>query len=158
MERLDIPGKVTTLEELTNVVRTNAKLSQQGVDKLGANLLRAIVGRSIVSMAALTKTVLAEYQASVRTSGGLILVYATSPVTVNNETQGAYMTLRVDDAEVMTTGIGTTAGLGANVCLTWFGDLPAGQHTFKLFGQATNATYGSATADGALYVVELLKG
>lgn len=158
MERLDLPSVSQPVEDLAASSLVNAKLIQQGIDRLGVNLLKAVTSRAAVGMAALTKTALPDFQASVRTSGGLIVVYAASYVTMNNETQGAYLTLRVDDLEVMTTGLGTNAGLSATVPLLWVGELPAGQHTFKLFGQATNATYGLASADSTMYVIELMRG
>jgi hypothetical protein len=158
MERLEIPGSTATPEDLAAALRTNSRVLQEGLDRVGFNLLKAITTRTLTSMAASTKTVLDDLQCSVRTSGGLIVVYADVYIAVNNETQGAYLTLRVDDEEVKTSGLGTDAGLGATVPLMWMKEMPAGQHTFKLWGQATNATYGNANADSVLYVLELMRG
>jgi hypothetical protein len=158
MERLEIPGSTATPEDLASALRTNSRVLQEGLDRVGYNLLKVITTRTLTTMAALTKTMLDDLQCSVRTSGGLIVVYADVYVTINNETQGAYVTLRVDDEEQKTSGIGTNAGLSATVPLMWMKEMPAGQHTFKLWGQATNATYGSASADSVLYVLELMRG
>lgn len=159
MERLEVPSSAAETESAIKALVANTKTLQAGLDRVTVNILRAISTTTAQALSgATTVTKHPDLQCSVRTSGGTVLVYGAAYFTAAAETQGMYLKLLVDEADEQTAGHGTTAGLGTTLSVLWFKELPAGQHTFKLAGQATNATMGLAAAPSVLYVVELMRG
>ena len=160
MDRLDIPSTQASPQDLATIQTTNAKLVQQGLDKLGANLLLNKVSRVAQAVSSTTYVKLTEWQAQVVTSGGLIAIWWESYLKYDGA-GNLNIQLLIDDLPVKTVaGLGLTGNSVVQSPLTWVGQLNAGSHTIK-FQALVNAgtqTVGNASSDSTLYVVELLKG
>ena len=159
MERLDLPSVAQPVEDLAATSLVNAKMIQQGIDRLGVNLLVATKSREAITVGT-TYIKLPAFQSSVRTSGGLIAVLANVAAAGVSSTHGSYLQLLVDDVEVDVAVMGMLNDLRLMLPLVWVGVLPAGQHTFKLYGRSNADTtiFGTTDADNTMYVVELMRG
>lgn len=160
MDRLNVVAPNATLEELTKAMVQNTKLTQQGTDKLGVNLLAAIHSTTSQAVTAVVAapTKLTDFQSSVPTSGGLIHYSATINAQVNNI--NGYIQLLVDDAVVMVKSLVSTASVAGEIPFNWFGNLNKGQHTFKMYAYVSGGTMtiNSSVESSDAFIVEFLKG
>ena len=79
MDRLSIPSSQADQQGLLKAVLENTKATQQGVDKLGVNLLASIhsITSQAVTAVVAAPVKLTDFQSSVVTSGGVIHYSAT---------------------------------------------------------------------------------
>lgn len=159
MDRLDLISPDSDLKATVKTLLTNSKVTQQGIDLLGVNLLKAIQVSTSQAVTSTSYVPVDGFQSSVRTSGGLVLYAATLAVSITGQT--GLVQLLVDDLPVFTKCFGDSGvGLGEIVIL-WFGALNAGQHTFKLNAKVDGGTLTFSQAIAGTcdaYIVEFLKG
>ncbi len=98
MDRLSIPSSQADQQALLKSVLENTKITQQGVDKLGVNLLQGVKSRVAQTVSSTTYVKLTEFQAAFVTSGGLILIVFSPIVAYNALTLSVQ--IQVDDASV----------------------------------------------------------
>ena len=160
MDRLSIPSSQADQQGLLKAVLENTKATQQGVDKLGVNLLASIhsITSQAVTAVVASPVKLTDFQSSVVTSGGVIHYSATINAQINNI--NGYVQLLVDDAVVMVKSLVSTASVASEIPFNWFGELNKGQHTFKLYAYVSGGTMtiNSSVETSDAFIVEFLKG
>ena len=158
MERLDIPSTQSSPEDALRVQTTNAKLIQQGLDKLGINVLKSQVNRVVQNVSSTSYVQLTNYQFSVTASGGTIIVLFNPVLAYNVLT----LSIRcdIDGLPVREMLFVSQDNHSATPTMTIVQNLNAGQHTIKFYGKVDGSTavIGHASYDSAVYVLEIMKG
>ncbi len=158
MERLDIVSPDASPEDVKAALLGMAKVMQQGVDKLGVNLLRTIQSSVVQTVSTTAYAKMNDFQSSVKTSGGLIVYFASLGIEIVNQT--ALVKLEVDGDAKLIRAFGNSGTGQGQLIVMWFGLLNAGDHLFKLYGRVNGGSWSLNTVgqNSDAYIVELLKG
>lgn len=160
MAELDLIPKGAKLDDVIDTLNKNTLNLGRFFGKLGVNLLSETVTGTAQTTTSTTYVKATEFQKGFNSSGGLVLILCKIPVAVPGA-QTAVLQLRVDDTEKDTCRSSSAAGvLSDSILLWWFGELPEGKHTAKVYAKVDGGTLSIITSGdkGSLYVLEILKG